>query len=189
MEQGMGKRFAAVFILAALPFTSNAGGPADQARSFAEIYTSLCMKHLTNLDALREKLKQVPKLAPEQARHFLSGRSGDAWSVPDKHGTFVLALPHQKNLCAVYARRADTRAAEKLFVERVGTAPAPLIGKRTADDHARTASGPTHTLAYEWGVPKAGKKMVFTLTTAASDTAQVQVLGTAAIANADRAPD
>ena len=68
----------------------------NQAKSSANIDASLCLKHLNNLDALREKLKPMPKLPLEKAAHFLAGIAGDTWPVPGKHGIFVLALPSGK---------------------------------------------------------------------------------------------
>lgn len=154
----------------------------DQANSFANIYASLCLKNLSNLETLREKLKPMPKLPPEKAAMFLAGNPGDAWPVPDKHGTFVLALPSGKNLCAVYARRASTEAAKKLFTGLVANAPTPLVAKQVRNEKAQTAAnGQTQTVSYEWSVPNTKLKMLFTLTTASSDTAQPQVLGSAVI--------
>ena len=175
------------FIAAILMFglTSSiclAGEGEDQANSFANIYASLCLKNLSNLDALREKLKPMPKLPPEKAAMFLAGNPGDAWPVPDKHGTFVLALPSGKNLCAVHVRRASTEAAKKLFIGLVANAPSPLIAKQVKNEQAQTAANEqTQTISYEWSVPNAARKMLFTLTTASSDTVQLQVLGSAAI--------
>lgn len=154
----------------------------SQANSFANIYASLCLKHLNNLDALREKLKPMPKLPPEKAAHFLAGNAGEAWPVPDKYGMFVLTLPAGKNFCAVHVRRADTEAAKKQFADLVANAPSPLVARQVKNEQAQTtANGPTQTLAYEWSAPNAPRKMLFTLTTAPSDAAQLQVLGSAAI--------
>lgn len=159
-----------------------AGTAEDQADAFARIYASLCLKNITNLDSLREKLKDMPKLTPEQAAHFLAGNQGDAWPISDTTGTFVLALPRDKNICAVYARRADATKAEKLFVALVGNSPAPLVARPVRDERAHTpANGPTHTISYEWALPNAARKMLFSITTATSDDAQLQVLGSAAM--------
>ena len=159
-----------------------AGAAEDQADAFAKIYASFCLKNITNLDRLRETMKDVPKLAPEQAAHFLAGNQGDAWPVTEKSGIFVLALPSNKNICAEYARRADAAKAEKLFVALVGNSPAPLVARPVRDERAQTpANGPTHTISYEWALPNAARKMLFTITTATSDDAQLQVLGSAAM--------
>ncbi|MBR7800116.1 hypothetical protein KDM90_08905 [Undibacterium sp. FT137W] len=124
----------------------------------------------------------MPKLPPEKAAMFLAGNPGDAWPVPDKHGTFVLALPSGKNLCVVHVRRANTEAVKKLFAGLVLNAPSPLVAKQVRNEQAQTiANGQTQTVAYEWSVPNAPRKMLFTLTTAASNTAQLQVLASAAI--------
>ena len=173
---------AALFVLSFLSSLCFAGEGEDQANSFASIYASLCMKNLNDLEALREKLNAIPKLPAEKAAHFLAGNAGDAWPVPDQHGTFVLALPNDKNLCMVHVRRANIEAAKQLFADLVASAPAPLIAKKVRDEQAQTtANGQTQTLAYEWSIPDASRKMLFTITTAASDTAQLQVFATAAI--------
>lgn len=82
----------------------------------------------------------------------------------------------------VHVRRANTEAAKQLFADLVASAPAPLIAKKVRDEQAQTtANGQTQTLAYEWSIPDVSRKMLFTITTAASDTAQLQVFATAAI--------
>nr|GFD23927.1 hypothetical protein [Tanacetum cinerariifolium] len=154
----------------------------DQANSFAKIYTTLCLQNLPELEVLRQKLAPMPKLPVEKAALFLGGAPGDAWPVPDKHGTFVLALPSGKNLCAVHARRADVDVANILFQKLVANAPAPFTSKMVMNEDKQTvANGMTHTVSYEWSIPNGARKMLFTLTTAAAETAQLQVLGSAAI--------
>lgn len=154
----------------------------DQANSFAKIYASLCLQNLPNLEALRQKLAPMPKLPTDKAALFLGGAPGDAWPVPDKHGTFVLALPSGKNLCAVHARRADVDVANTLFQKLVATAPAPFTSRMVMNEDKQTvANGVTHTVSYEWSIPNGSRKMLFTLTTAAAETAQLQVLGSATI--------
>lgn len=178
----MQKFIAATLMLSLASNVCFAGESEDQANSFANIYASLCLKNLSNLEALREKLKPMPKLPPEKAAMFLAGNPGDAWPVPDKHGTFVLALPSGKNLCAVHVRRANTEAAKKLFAGLVANAPSPLVSKQVRNEQTQTTvNGQTQTISYEWSVPNAARKMLFTLTTAASEQAQLQVLGSAAI--------
>lgn len=154
----------------------------DQAKSFTNIYTSTCLKYVTNLDALRDKLKNAPTLPPEKSAHFLNNASGDAWPVPDKHGLFVLAMPSNKNMCIVYARRADTNFVEDAFKRLLEKAPQPLESILRNDERRVTeANGPTHTLSYEWSVQNTSRKMLFTLTTASSNSAQLQVMGSAAL--------
>jgi hypothetical protein len=177
----MHRFFTAVLVIGLTSNDCFAAEGEDQANSFANIYASLCLKNLSNLEALREKLKPLPKLPPEKAAMFLAGRPGDAWPVPDKHGTFVLALPSRMNFCAVHVHRASTEVAKKLFTGLVASAPSPLVAKQVKSEQTQTANGQTQTVSYEWSVPNASRKMLFTLTTASSDTAQLQVLGSAAI--------
>jgi hypothetical protein len=173
----------AIVMLCSIPGASFAATLAEnQADSFVHVYSSLCMKHVNDLDTLRGKLEPVPQLPKEKAAHFLVGHEGNAWPVPDKYGTFVLALPTGWNFCAIYARRADTRMVEKSFAALVATAPPPLVARQTSDELAQTsANGQTHTIAYEWYAPGAQRGILFTLTTASSATAQIQAMGSAAI--------
>lgn len=154
----------------------------DQASSFTRIYTSTCLQNLTDLEALRQKLKPIPTLPPEKAAYFLTGLPGDAWPVPDKYGTFVLALPSGKNLCAVNGRRANTEKVIELFTQLVTNPPAPLTSKLVKNEQMQTeANGLIQTVAYEWSIPGAARKLLFMLTTAPSDSASLQVLATASI--------
>lgn len=158
----------------------------QQAESFANIYASTCIQHMTNLDELREKLQAAPQLPPEKTAHFLAGREGQAWPVPDRHGTYVLVLHNDKNFCAVHARRADTEAARELFVKLVAApvamARSQIEVKQVTDEQRQTdANGLVKTIAYEWSTPGAPRKMLFMLSTASSDTAQLQVLGSVSI--------
>lgn len=176
-------RFIAVILMVTLTSNVCFGSEGDdQAHSFAYLYSSLCLLNLADLDALREKLKPVPKLPAENAAFFLAGKPGDAWPVPDRHGTFVLALLSGKNFCAVHARRANTETVIKLFTALVAHPPSPFTAKQVMNQQAQTAAnGMTHTVSYEWSLPNVARKMLFTLTTAPSESAQLQVLGSAAI--------
>ena len=170
-------------------FTADAALASEgrkQAESFSNIYASTCLQHLSDLDELRDKLQAAPQLPPEKAAHFLAGREGQAWPVPDRHGTFVLTLQDGKNFCAVHARRADTEAVRELFVNLVANsvtdARSELEVKQVADEQRQTDSnGPVDTIAYEWSTPGASRKMLFMLSTAPSETAQLQVYGSASI--------
>lgn len=176
-------RFIAAVLM--LTLTSNVcfGSEGDdQANSFVKNYASLCLKNILNLEALRERLKLIPKLPPEKAAMFLAGYPGDAWPIPDKHGEFVLALPIGKNFCAVHVRRASTETAIKFFTELVATPPSPITAKQVKNEQAQAdVNGQTQTVSYEWSLPNTARKMLFTLTTASSDSAQIQVLGSVAM--------
>lgn len=155
-----------------------------QATSLVNIYQTTCMKHLNNLDELRNKLKDTPKLPPEKAASFLNGMPGSAWPVPDKYGLFVLAVHESKNLCTVYGRRANATIVERKFAEMFKNAPAPLISTRTKDERVDTkANGPVHTVSYTWAAPKAPRKMAFVLSTAINPDAQLQAIVSAALTN------
>ena len=153
-----------------------------QANAFAKVYATACLKYVTQLDALREQLRTAPKLAPDRAAAFLGGRPGDAWSIPDEHGELVLALPEKTPLCALHERRADTEAVRRQFDDLMTHPPSPLTFRRVEDVQKQTAqNGLIKTVSYEWAVPDASHALLFTLTVAPSETAQLQVLGSASV--------
>ena len=158
----------------------------DKAEGFLTLYVGLCMNHLQDLEGLRATLlrEKAPKLPPESAAHFLAGMPGDAWPVPYKGqlGNYVMALPTGKNVCLLHARRADAASVERAFVKIVEKAPAPLVAKRGKNQERTTeASGKTRTLSATWGKPGAPRQMQFVVTTAASDKAKRQAMGSVAL--------
>ncbi|HEY1147973.1 MAG TPA: hypothetical protein VGF27_05330 [Pseudoduganella sp.] len=176
------------YVLATLlvPAIAGAADMDPKAEVFSSLFASLCMKNLHNLEGLRNQLAtaQVPKLPAEKAAPFLNGGAGDAWPVPHQgdFGNFVLALPAGKNMCAIFARRARSADVEQMFNSMVSKAPPPLVNEKTIDGRASTVpNGETHTLSYNWFTPNSPRKMTFTLTTAASDSAQLQAMASAAL--------
>ena len=174
-------RISLFFVSIGLSLHVSAQESARQADSFANIYATTCLKHLPNLDALISKLESVPSLPPQKAEHFLQGKQGKAWQVPDKHGIFVLAIPSGKNFCAVFARRVNAPEAISRFQKLVQAAPSPLTSRQLAKTSEQTKqNGLASTLSYEWSMKGADRKMLFTLTTAESPTADIQGLASAA---------
>lgn len=154
----------------------------QQAGIFSTQYVSLCVRHVANIEGLRKKWKNQPKLTGPSAAYYLAGKVGNAWTIPDQQGTFVLALPKGFNSCSVHALRADAASVEKSFSEIASAAPSPWIVKQVSDTRAQSAvNGPTHTLVYEWSTPRARRKIQMTLTTASSPTAHTQAVGTVSI--------
>ncbi|MCH1783163.1 NMCC_0638 family (lipo)protein [Psychrobacter glaciei] len=152
-----------------------------QAETFQAIYASTCMQYLLKLDELRDKLKDLPQLTDVQAKQFLKGHSGSAWPVPDDHGTFVLTLLEEKNMCAVYANKANSQVVEKQFSNMFASAPSPLTSNERDNSKQTTISGERTTLSYEWAQQGAQRKMLFMLTTDSSADADVQALFTASM--------
>lgn len=72
--------------------------------------------------------------------------------------------------------------AIKLFTEMVANPPTPFTSTLVKNEQTQSpANGQIQTLSYEWSVPSTTRKMLFTLTTATSESAQLQVLGSAAL--------
>lgn len=161
--------------LSSVSFAASVG--EKQAQSFYKMYTGLCTQRLGELDAFHKELQALPKLPPEKAKSFLAGRAGQAWPVPDKNGLFVVSLPAGNASCSIHARRADTKTAEKLFIDLVSQAPAPFVAKKREDNK----KGSIRSITYEWTKPNAPLAFVFFLSTNSNPNANIQVLGTAAV--------
>ncbi|MDN5566738.1 MAG: hypothetical protein L0G25_08005 [Psychrobacter sp.] len=152
---------------------------ATQAKSFFTIYSTTCAKHISNLEEFRDELEDSPKLLDAQAKPFLKGHAGSVWPIPDDHGLFVLSLIEELNMCAVYAREADSHIVQQQFTEMFSEAPSPLVATIRPSTQEKTASGESPTLGYVWNEPGASEKMLFMLTTDSSANAEVQALFTA----------
>jgi len=158
----------------------------NQAEYFSNMYLSLCMKNINNFEALRNQLieKKLPELPHDQAKYFLFGVDGDAWPIPyqEKLGNFVLSLPKGKNICGLFMRQGNSNEIEASFIKLVSNAPKPLTSNLKLDENKDSAtSGKTHTVSYTWSSPNATKKMLFTLTTDSSPTAELQAFASATI--------
>lgn len=156
------------------------------AEGFMTLYIGLCMNHLSDLQALRTDLLrgEAPKLPPESAARFLNGQPGDAWPVPYKGqlGNYVVALPAGNSMCTLHARHADPASVERAFAKVVEKAPSPLVAKRgKSQEHPGGAAGKLRTLSATWVQPGAERRMQFMVTTAASDKAGRQAVGSVAI--------
>lgn len=157
------------------------GDGQKQAEAFSRIYATFCMKHLSDLKKLTDQMAFSPHLPQEKAAQFLQGNPGSAWTVPEQSGTFVLAIRSDKPICMVYGMKADNEAVEKSFASMVKAAPSPMVTKQVQDEQLNTRHGPAHTVSYEWTMTKQPRKMLFSLTTTASDTAPLQALASAAL--------
>lgn len=165
------------------------GVAADaNAEGFLNLYVEICVRHFGDLDDFRARLlrDKVPKLAPADARMFLSGMEGDAWPVPykGKMGNYVLALPAGKNLCLLHAHRANAAAVEQGFLGIVADAPKPMVAqRRPVREELSIDKLRMRTMSSTWAPPGARRKMEFMLTTTASPKAELQALGSVAMIN------
>jgi hypothetical protein len=175
----MYKRIVLLALIGVVSNVAFAAGREGQANVFSENYSSLCVKHAGNFEALRDQFKRSAKLSPEKASTFLSGKAGDAWSVEaSSKGAVVLAIPDDKSTCALHVQGVDAKSAQKQFTQLVGKAPYPLLAKRVRGESAREASkGGVQTVSYQWSAPNSTKKMVFTLTTNTSEKTSSQAQG------------
>ncbi|MBV0932630.1 NMCC_0638 family (lipo)protein [Marinobacterium weihaiense] len=155
---------------------------ADERSDFLQkVYLSFCAKHFSDYGALRASLteQQLPKLPPQQAQHFLQGRSGDAWPVPYKgeFGQYVLVLTEGDSFCAVMARRSDAVATRQWFRQLAMAAPAPLQARALGEEQVLTPlNGEALTQSWQWATEHAPRRLQLTLTTAKDPQAAIQAM-------------
>lgn len=55
------------------------GDPEKQADAFSRIYATFCLKHINELEKLRQRMTTAPQVPKEKAVNFLQGYEGEAW--------------------------------------------------------------------------------------------------------------
>lgn len=174
----MSFKYLGALLLAVLsPFCLAEDGKA-QARTFDDIYRSLCLKNINNLNKLKEQLALSPQMSPEQTRQILRGAKGFAWRIPSDEGAFILSLQDKPPTCTVMAHHADAKTLEELFLKLVNAPIAPLESKKISSREDKTkANGTAHTLTYEWQAKQGKHKLVFVLSTSSYEKADLQAFG------------
>ena len=160
--------------------SSNEG--AKQAKIFQEIYTATCMQYVFKLDELRNNLKDMPKFPSEEASQLLpNGTAGSAWPVPAETGNYILAIPDDISLCAIYAKDLDTKLTNQQFIDIYSNPPAPFIAKQMSNTTEQREKGINTNVSYSWSAPDAPRKMLFMLTTDDSGNTKAKAMYTASI--------
>lgn len=170
----------AVLLLSIISGISQAATEGEsQANSFSNIYAAFCLKYLNNFEELRAKLKLIhPQLPHDKAMYFLEKKLGDAWSVSDKNGAFVVVLPSEEQSCLVYGEKTDAELVKRKFIDFFTMLLAPLNAVQIKSEQVKTAGNTVKkTISYEWSAPNKKQTILFSLTTASSETAQIQILG------------
>ena len=151
-----------------------AGDAEKQAEDFTNLYTNTCIQHLTDLDKLREKLKDLPPVPPENASAYLAGQKGGAWIVPHEPENFVIAVMDEQNYCAVFAHHIDAAAVEKRYLKTINAAPEGFTTVQREDEHKTVDGSKLHYLAHQWQLPDTPRKPTFMLTTTSDPDAPMQ---------------
>jgi hypothetical protein len=143
--------------IAALMFVVGTARADDASAKFAELFTSVCLDKLGNLDKIDEWASDQ-NLAPitnPQALALFAGRpnmdgtmrsfagggvpgSGKAWAVREPAGRFVVATRLDPESCVAWAQQADPADVEAAYAKMVETASTPgsdvkLVEDKTAD--------------------------------------------------------
>lgn len=163
-------------------FASAAGSALPD--DFNALFAMTCMKHFYSQNELREAMNAQSDgvLSGEQAKYFLQGSPGTAWSVTAPSAKYVVAL-RDDTLCLVFAQRAVSSAVQRGFVALVSSAPDPLVAIKLNDPSLGPNRGTTRTIAYSWGRPEDDSELLFTLTTTDDVDATTQALASMALVN------
>lgn len=158
---------------------TSSGNPEKQAEAFSRIYATFCLKHIYELEKLRQRMSVAPQIPKEKSVNFLQGYEGAAWIVPEESGQYVVALPKDRNLCFVYGYRAGQEPLEKRFAAMADVASGSMTVKKLKDDTKKMPFGMLHTISYEWSMPGTGKKAILKLSTTDSTEAPMQAYASA----------
>ena len=92
-----------------------------------------------------------------------------------------MAIPDNKNLCAIYAKELDAQLANQQFTEVYSKPPSPFIATQIDNTTKPVGGGVKTTLSYSWSAPDTQRKMLFMLTIDDSATTDVKAMYTASI--------
>ena len=164
------------------PFSAPATpDPEKQAEAFTRIYATFCLKHIHELEKLRQRMAMAPQIPKEKAVNFLQGYEGEAWVVPEATGQYVIAMPKEKNMCFVYAYRAGQEKIQKTF-SAIANAPAGSFHiKKGKDETKKMVFGDLHSVSYEWTLPGSPKRTILKLSTTSSEKAPMQAYAAATL--------
>lgn len=138
---------------------------------------SICLNAVGDHAAIATVLdeRDHPRLSHTEAKPFLGAAAGAAWPADMPFGKFVLAS-REDGLCAVYAKKADTREVERAFVGLLGFMQQQM-GGRLVKAHDETHPNGRHLLSYHFGPPPPEDfHLQLGLSTLAGDKTELQAL-------------
>jgi hypothetical protein len=155
--------------------------PIDNAAdAFVSLFNGTCVRFYGAPDKLRADLesRKVPAVDEAHRAPFLHEEAGQAWSLSNGKGDFVVAL-RESGGCSVFARRAKDVDVQLLFatlVQQIQMPGAPMT--KIADKHDPSAVGETHYVAYAQQRATPGPYARFSVATTASDKVAIQAVAT-----------
>jgi len=156
-----------------------ATAPEATPDSFVTLFSITCMKYYNAQEQLRAAMKKSgsEELSGDAARFFLSGKPGNAWTVPIENQRYVVTL-RSDGICTAFAQKAEIETVQKDFTRLVSRATPPAEARLLAGGPGGAA---VHTITYAWSRPADTEQLVFTLTTSTNPTAPVQAMATMAL--------
>lgn len=136
--------FAAVLMGAVLSAAAAADAPpaVDPAEVASKTFVFGCVAHVGAFSELRDKLQPghdlyLPQLSPAEARPFLQGREGEAYTRPDAGVTLVLLKAEEQ--CVVFMHKGS---GDRLYKQLETDLKTALGRSFTVQAAGREAKGP-----------------------------------------------
>lgn len=133
---------AALLLLAAPARPAGAAEPQDSVDVASRTFLLGCVAYVGDYTRLRDDLRPgremyLPELSPDQARPFLQGREGWAWSRPDAGVT--LALLKADDTCIVFVRKVSTDGLYRRLESDLRASLAKSFSVRAAGEERKGA--------------------------------------------------
>ncbi len=154
------------------------------ADAFVSLFNGTCVKFYGSPDKLQADLvsRKLPLVDDAHRAPFLHEEDGQAWSLSNEKGEFVVAL-RKSGGCSVFARRAKEVDVQLMFatlVQRIQVPDAPML--KVADKRDDSSLGQTHYVAYAQQRKTPGPYARFGLTTTSSEQVAIQAVATVSTA-------
>ena len=149
---------------------------AERQAQFAnQLFIDACLAHLGDRKAIvRWARKQgLGRTAPDFARATLQDEPGEVWSAANDVGEFVVLVKANGN-CEVWARRADAKAATRIFEAGLQGATRPGQTVARVDQREIQAQGITYSQV-GWHLKLDGQKYGWVLIAITTDSADAEV--------------
>ncbi len=175
MQQGAAQGAAQVAPQVSAPVAA----PEAVPDAFVTLFSTTCMKYYNAQEQLRAAMKKsgTEELPGEAGRFFLSGKPGNAWTVPIENQRYIVTL-RSDGICTVFAKQAKIETVQRDFTRLVSRATPPVEARLLPGGPSGAA---VHTITYAWSRPADVEQLVFTLTTSTNPTAAVQAMATMAL--------
>lgn len=148
------------------------------SEAFTSLFARTCMQHFYSPSNLESELKSLgaSELTGKQAKYYLDGQKGIAWTVRETGRDYVVALIKKNYSCIVFAQRISVAEVKNAFVSAVASAPPPYTSTQVPTANAE------FDIAYFWSSPNKAVGQIFTLNISPEKNPTVQAIASVSLA-------